>query len=410
MMGFTAGRASWRSVRLAIVGVVLSVFAIVAGCSNDSAEEPPAELVDIKATRKVSQLWSTGLGGDAQHLRLALRPVVADEVVYAASHEGEVMAVSATNGRRLWTVKTKLPLSAGPEVNGSMLVVASSDGDVVALDSAKGTELWRRSLGSEVLARPIIVGDVVIVRTVDGHLEALSVTDGANRWNVDESVPRLTLRGTAPPVHAGDRIVVGFDNGRVLALDPRSGEVLWDTVVNAPSGRTELERLSDIDAPAHVSGSDVFVVGFQGRIAMLALDSGQIWWARDASSYRGFALDEQNIYLTNSDGVVMSMRRIDGAVQWEQDSMKRRALTAPAIDGDALVVGDFEGYVHWLDKATGQIVARHKTDGDRISNAAVASEAGIFLQTDSGKLVAFKSRMPEPQVAETTEPEQQSAR
>jgi outer membrane protein assembly factor BamB len=400
------GTAAARTIRLALASALLGAFALVAGCSKDEIQEKPAELVDIKPTRKVARLWSTGLGGDAQHLRLALRPIVVDDVLYAASHQGEITALSAANGKRRWTVKTKLPLSAGPEVSGSILVVGSSDGDVVALDSAKGTELWRRSIGSEILARPLIVGDLVIIRTVDGHLEALSLTDGANRWNVDESVPRLTLRGTAPPVHAGDRIVAGFDNGRVLALDPRSGEVLWDTVVNAPSGRTELERLADIDAPARVSGSDVFVVGFQGRIAMLALDSGQIWWARDASSYRGFALDDDNIYLTTSDGVVMSMRRVDGAVQWEQDALKYRGLTAPAVDGDALVVADFEGFVHWLDKSSGEIVARHKTDGDRVTNAPVTSDAGVFLQTDSGALVAFKSRIAEPQVAEASQSEQ----
>jgi len=132
-------------------------------------------------------------------------------------------------------------------------------------------------------------------------------------------------------------------------------------------------------------------VGFQGRVAMLALDSGQIWWARDSSSYRGFTMDEQNIYITNSDSVVMAMRRTDGAVQWEQASLKRRGLTAPAIDGDALLVGDFEGYLHWLDKATGEIVARRKTDGERITNAAVIDDGRAFVQTDSGKLFALQS-------------------
>ena len=204
-------------------------------------------------------------------------------------------------------------------------------------------------------------------------------------------MPRLTLRGTAPPVLAGDRIIAGFDNGKVLAIDPRNGDVLWDAIVNAPHGRTELERLADIDSPARVAGDDIFVVGFQGRVAMLALDSGQIWWARDASSYRGFAMDDDNIYLTNADSVVIAMRRSDGAVVWEQDAMQRRGLTAPALDGDALVVGDFEGYLHWLDKATGEIVARQKTDGERITNAAVTADAGVFVQTDSGKLLAFKS-------------------
>ena len=136
---------------------------------------------------------------------------------------------------------------------------------------------------------------------------------------------------------------------------------------------------------------------------MLALDSGQIWWARDASSYRGFAMDERNLYLSSADGTVIAMRRSDGAVQWEQDALKRRSLTTPAIDGDAIVVADLEGYVHWLDKSTGEFVARHKTDGDRVTNAPVSTDAGVFVQTDAGRLVAFKSRPAPPAVAEASE-------
>ncbi len=231
----------------------------------------------------------------------------------------------------------------------------------------------------------------MVVRTVDGHIEALSAADGSRRWSVDEQVPRLTLRGTAPPVLAGDRIIAGFDNGRVLSIDSRNGEVLWDTIVNAPSGRTELERLADIDATPRVSGDDIFVVGFQGRVAMLALESGQIWWARDASSYRGFAMDDSMLYLTNADSVVIAMRKNDGAVQWEQDALRRRGLTAPAIDGDALLVADFEGYVHWLDKATGEIVARRKAGGERFTNAASVVDGRAYIQSDAGKLFVFTS-------------------
>jgi outer membrane protein assembly factor BamB len=395
-------------VRLVLTALGAAGFLTLAAC-GDKEIDPPAELVDIVPKRTVHREWTASLGGDSASLRLALRPMVVDGTVYAASHDGEVVAMSAQNGRRLWAVKTKLALSAGPEVEGELIVLGSSDGDIIALEAANGKERWRKSIGSEILARPLIAKDVVVIRTVDGHVEGLAGSDGAQRWAVDEQVPRLTLRGTAPPILAGDRIIAGFDSGKVLAIDPRNGDVMWDAIVNAPHGRTELERLADIDAPARVSGDDIFVVGFQGRVAMLALDSGQIWWARDASSYRGFTMDDDNLYLTNSDSVVIAMKRNDGAVLWEQDAMKRRGLTAPALDGDALVVGDFEGYVHWLDKATGEIVARQKTDGERISNPAVSTDSGVFVQTDSGKLLAFKSQskakpspdtMPPPKAAE----------
>jgi outer membrane protein assembly factor BamB len=382
-------------------GLLVAALSALLGCNNDKEVDPPAELAKIQARRDVDRAWSAGLGGDSESLRLALRPAVAEGVVYAASHGGEVNALKADNGRKVWEVKTKLALSAGPEVGGGLVVLGSSDGDIIALDATNGTERWRRRIASEVLARPLIVNDLIVVRTVDGHIDALSAVDGATRWSYDEPVPRLTLRGTAPPVLANDRIIAGFDNGKVVALDPRNGDVLWDVVVNAPHGRTELERLADIDSPARVSGDDVFVVGFQGRVAMLALESGQIWWARDASSYRGFTMDDENLYLTNSDSVVIAMRRSDGAVQWEQSAMRRRGLTAPAVDGDSLVVGDFEGYLHWLDKATGEIVARQKTDGERITNSAVTSESGVFVQTDSGKLLAFRSAPSEARTADT---------
>ncbi len=401
----TSLKELYRGVRVAVAATALLVML---GCDNDKEVDPPAELVSINATRDVRRVWTTGLGGDSERLRLALRPAVVEGVVYAASHDGEVTALSADNGKRAWAVKTKLALSAGPEVAGGLAVLGSSDGEVIALDATNGAERWRKSIASEILARPLVVNDIVVVRTVDGHIEGLSIADGTTKWAVDESVPRLTLRGTAPPVLAGDRIIAGFDSGKVLAIDPRSGEVMWDTIVSAPRGRTELERLADIDSPARVAGDDIFVVGFQGRVAMLARDSGQIWWARDTSSYRGFTMDEQNLYLTNSDSVVIAMRRSDGAVQWEQDKMKRRSLTAPVIDGDSLVVGDFEGYLHWLDKATGEIVARQKTDGERITNAAVTDDARVFVQTDSGKLLAFRSASREVKPVEPAEPVESS--
>jgi outer membrane protein assembly factor BamB len=313
------------------------------------------------------------------------------ERVYAAGQEGDVYAFDANTGRTVWRAKTDLPLSAGPAAGDGLVVAGASDGRMIALDAANGAKRWEVRLSGEVLAKPAIGGGAVIVRTVDGHVRALAPDTGRELWSDDEAVPRLSLRGTSPPVIAGDTVVCGFDNGKVAAYALANGDVLWETAVTPPRGRTELERLVDIDGAVRISGRDVFVAGFQGRAAMLALDSGQIWWARDLSSHRGLAVEGETLYVTGADGVVQALRRRDGTPAWSNESLVRRGLTAPAVDGDAIVVADFEGYVHWLDRNTGEVLGRFGLGKARVTNAPVAANGLVYVQNDDGKLVALRA-------------------
>lgn len=380
-----------RLARAAIAATVAVALGLGA-CSKDKDVAPPAELVDFDAKLAIERVWSGGVGGKDRALRLALAPAVDGERVYAAGEKGDVYAFDANTGRTLWRTETELPLSGGPGVGQGLVVAGTSDGQLVALDAAAGAKKWQVRLTGEVLAAPAIAPGAVVVRTVDGHVRALAPATGAELWSDDEAVPRLSLRGNSPPVIAGDAVLCGFDNGKVAAYALNNGDVLWEAAVSPARGRTELERLNDIDGAVHVSGRDVFAAGFQGRVAMLALDSGQIWWARDASSHRGFALDGETLYLTLADGSVQALRRRDGTPVWTNDKLLRRGLTAPAIDGDALVVADFEGYVHWLDKTTGELLARAKSGGERVTNAPVAANGLVYVQNDDGRLVALRSR------------------
>ncbi|MBC7982375.1 MAG: outer membrane protein assembly factor BamB [Candidatus Obscuribacterales bacterium] len=375
--------------------LAIAAMLIGTGCSDSKDVEKPAELVDLKPSLKVERLWSYGFGGDAERLRLGLRATTADGVAYAAGYNGEIVALALETGRKLWSVKTKLDLSAGPGVggtgDGAVVIVGASDGIVLALDAKTGKERWRHQVSSEVLAPPVVVDDVVIIRTVDGRVVALSADNAASRWSFEQSVPRLSLRGNASPVVAGDSVIAAFDNGRVVSVELKTGDTQWDTAISTPTGRSELDRMVDIDAPVRVVGDDVFVVSFQGRVAMLARDSGQIWWARDFSSYRGLAVEGNSLFATNAEGVVIAMRRTDGSVTWEQSAMRLRALTGPTLDGTSLVVGDYEGYLHWLSSIDGALLARASTDGERITNAPVVADGRVLVQTDGGKLIAFKT-------------------
>src|SRR5271165_2152413 len=375
----------------------LAALLIAAGCSKDKDVEPPAALVKFPATLPVKELWGEKVAGGNKKqvkLRLGLGPATANGLVFAASYKGEVVAVNLDNGRRVWLTKLKMPLAAGPAAGSGMVVVGSSKGAVVALDAATGRLLWRVRVNAELLSAPSISEKVVVLRSVDGRLHGLDAASGKDLWSVEQQVPRLSLRGTAIPIIAKDVAVSGFDNGKVMAVNLATGDTLWDTALASPHGRTELDRLVDIDSSVRVVGDNVFAAGFQGRTAMLALDSGQIWWAHDMSSYRGLAVDEDNLFVTQSDGIVVALRQRDGSEIWRNDKLKRRGLSTPAVTSTAVAVADYQGYLHWLDKATGALVARERVAKYRVSNPPVAVRDTVVVLTDSGSMAAFRATPP----------------
>ena len=365
---------------------------LVAACDKDKDVAPPAELVDFNPVVRIDKVWSVGTKDGDDVLRLGLRPAVEGERVYAAGHGGDVRALELASGRELWRADTKVELSGGPAVGEGIVVVGGTGGELVALDAGTGAKRWQVATGGEVLTAPTVANGIVVARTVDGRLRGLRVSDGGEAWSYEQPVPRLTLRGNGAPVVDGDMVFAGLDNGKVVALSLATGDLLWTTTVAPSHGRTEIERLVDIDSPVRIIDDDVFVVGYQGRVAMLARDTGQLWWGRDLSSNRGLVADGDTLYVTTSDSSVVALRRRDGTPVWTQDAMLRRGLTAPALSGDTLVVGDFEGYLHWLDAATGQLLARGKTGGGRMTNAPVVAGDLLLLETDSGEVQAWRAK------------------
>ena len=367
-------------------------LSVLAACSSTKAVDTPAKLVKINPELEVNRLWSESLGGGAENFRLGLQPAVNAGVVYAAGYKGSVVALNAENGSRVWQAKTGQVLSSGPAVGEDLVVVGGTDGLLLALSIEDGHVRWRYQLSSEPLSKVLVTQQVVIARTVDGRLQALNAADGTVRWSYEGSVPKLSLRGTARPVlaEAVGAVIEGFEDGKLVALDVKTGDLLWSVTVDSPSGRTELDRLADIDAAAAVLDRDVFVAGYNGKVAMLDVSNGQTWWEKAASSYRGFGVDSQTLYLSTAKGEVTALRRNDGFQQWQQSALLYRALTAPVELNDSLVVGDFEGYLHWLNKADGSLQARVSTDGERITNAPVVAEGRVYVQTDGGKLIAFE--------------------
>jgi outer membrane protein assembly factor BamB len=371
-----------------LLSLGFAALLLTAGCSKDKDVEPPAQLTKYDGTLPVKKIWGDNVGGGKKQmkLRLGLGPALDNGIVYAASDKGEVLAVAVDTGKQVWIKKLKMPLSAGPAAAFGMVVVGSGKGMLVALDGATGKERWRTKVNSELLSAPAISEKAVVIRSVDGRL-----VTGKNMWQVEQQVPRLSLRGTATPIIAKDLAISGFDNGKVMAVNLATGDTAWDTALATPHGRTELDRLVDIDSAVRVVGDNVFAAGFQGRTAMLAIDSGQIWWAHDMSSYRGLVVDDENLFVTESDGVVIAMRQRDGSELWRNDRLMRRGLSTPVETSTAVVVADYRGYLHWLDKATGALVARERVAKFRVGNQPVVSGDTVVVLDDGGKMAAFRA-------------------
>ena len=366
------------------------LIAATAGCGRDNdSGEAPAELVSFDERLEVRRVWTTRVGGSGERLRLGLSPATDGARIFAASHGGDVAAFDLQNGRRSWSSQTNLPLSAGPAYGAGVVALGTTDGDLIALEADTGSELWRQAVGAEVLAPPAIGGEVVTLRTVDGRLRGYSSLDGRELWTVVQTVPALTMRGNTAPYVAGSSVVAGFDNGRLGAYQLSSGDVLWEFAVAAPSGRTELDRLVDISAGLQVAGNDVFAVGYHGRAIGVALENGVVLWQQELSSYAGLGVDVSSVYVTDEFGEVVALERGSGTPRWRQDALRLRDVTAPAAFGNTIVVGDFEGFLHWIDPGDGSFLARERAASNRITAAPLVVGRNMIVQSEDGTVAAY---------------------
>ena len=376
----------------------VTLFAVLAlsGCGaltgflGDDEDEPaPAKLEAFEPTTQIKKLWSrraaSGEGG--QHLKL--RTVLAGGQIFAAGHDGDVAAHDPFTGALLWETDTDIPISGGPGAGFGLVVAGSSAGDVVALAGEDGAVAWRAQVTSEVLSAPAVGERIVAVRTVDGKLFGLDAATGERRWVYDRTVPILTLRGTGAPVIVGDVVLAGFDSGHLAALSLADGRLLWDFQVATPTGSTELERLADMDADPVVSDGVVYAVTFQGRVAALDLRTGQPLWQRDLSSHAGIGIGQRLLYVTDDQSHVWAFDRSTGSSLWRQDGLELRRVTRPVEFGDHVVVADFEGHVHWLRIDDGKFAARTRVGGSSVLAPPVTNLTALYVLGESGTLTAL---------------------
>ncbi len=358
------------------------------GCSGENIT-PPMPLTKISKPIQIRELWHRDLGKGAGKLDLNLVVAAAGGRVFASTSDGNVYALNGKTGRTVWKSNTGHAFESGPGVGDGLVLMGAADGTVTALSEKDGHKRWSVRLGSEVLAVPAAARGVVVVRTVDGHVYGLDAADGTRLWSYASDEPSLTLRGQSTPLIAGDQVVVGFDNGKLAALNLFDGTVQWERVVAAPSGQSEIARLVDIDANPVRRGHDVYAVAYHGRAVEVALGSGSILWSTPLSATAGMALDNQHVYITTENSAVVALDRSSGASVWSQKAMLRRSLTGPAVVGDYVVVADYQGYAQWLSRSDGAILGRIQVDSDGVETAPVSVGNRVYVYGRSGELACL---------------------
>jgi outer membrane protein assembly factor BamB len=357
----------------------------------------PAELVKFEPTARVDRIWSTNLGKGEKRIGVRQGPVVADGRVYAAAITGGVHALDLQTGKTVWTYEPakvkkqpKLRLSGGPGVGEGLVVIGTLDGQVIALDANDGSEKWRAKVPGEVIAAPAIAQGIVFVRSNDGRVTAFDAGNGTQKWFNPRELPMLTVRGNAPVVAGPGVLFIGNDDGSVAALGMQDGRTVWDQTVSNGEGRTELERMSDVDGAPVLEGNTLFVSSFKNQTMAIEGPTGRPLWARDHGGAGGVALTSGNVIVTDNKGGVFGLDKASGSAMWSQTGLARRSLTGPAIHGDYVVVGDYKGYLHWLRTDNGELAARAKSGGDALLAQPVVADGILLVQNVDGKLTAFR--------------------
>ncbi len=377
--------------------MLVAALATTGGCkwlkspSRKDNIDPPAELVKFDATLAVRSAWREDLGKGEREMGLRQAPVIADGKLFAASPDGRLGAYDAASGRSLWSSKKGPRWSGGPGAGEDTLVVGTLDGEVVALNPDSGSERWRAKVSSEVISRPAVGRGVVVVRSQDGRVYAFSATTGERRWVFDRGLPSLMLRGNASPVIDGPAVFIGYDSGDVVALKLEDGSQLWEQGIAEGEGRSELERMVDIDGEMIASGSELFVAAYNSRVVALDIGSGRPLWNRDMSVYGGLVLADDRLLVADAAGTVWALDRRTGASLWRQDGLAHRWLTTPAVHAGHAVVGDSEGYLHWLALADGSMAARERVGRDPLRATPQVAGELLYAVNADGKLAAFSA-------------------
>jgi outer membrane protein assembly factor BamB len=392
--------------------ITLVSLATLAGCHSFKKEnvQPPTPLAkDFTPTVQVTRLWKTSVGDGAGDSGVRLRPTVVDGVLYADSTDGKLAAIDATSGKKLWSKSSSTHgwfgwgdkkrkdamYAGGPAVSGDLLAVGTLDGHVYGVNAKDGSPRWEAYINTQVLASPVIVGDQVVVRGGDGRVYSLDAATGKRQWVYDQgNVPLLSLRGNGGLLVANGVVFFGSDDGLLVALRLDNGTKLWEQRMASGEGRTEIDRMDDADGSILLDGSTLFGAAYNGKLVAVDGPSGRPIWAREFSTFTSLALKDNTIFGVDANSQVWAFDKSGGADMWKNSALEHRWLTGPAVQGNHVVVGDMEGYVHWLQTGDGALAARERLSKKAIRAQPLVVGDIVYVEDVKGHIGAYRLSSP----------------
>lgn len=369
--------------------VWLLLLVLLAGCSTLSGwfgsgktGREPAKLAEFKQSARFEVRWHHDVGDAGNNV---LQPAVMRDAVYAANARGELLRLERTTGKQVWKADSGFAISGGVGAGEGLLLVGGMKGDLAAFEE-DGKLRWKVKVSSEVLSAPQVTNGIVVVRTGDGRIAGLSALDGSRQWLYVRATPALIVRNHAGVAIEQGIVYAGFAAGKLAAIGPANGNIVWEATVSQPRGNTELERISDITSLPVADDEQVCAVSFQGRVACFGLAQGSLLWSRDLSSDKGMAMLGKYLYVTDDNGGLSALDKSSGSSLWKNNQLSMRQTSTPFVLGNYVVVGDYEGYLYALSREDGSMAARLKTGGGGILAAPVKLDDGLLVQTRDGGL------------------------
>jgi outer membrane protein assembly factor BamB len=367
--------------------------ALISGCSVFSAKDEikPAKLEDFDQKVELSRVWSAKPASSNNSYWSKLTMAVNEQTLFSADHSGTVVALEVDTGRQQWSVDLDLPISGGLGYGDKKVVLGTIEGQVYTLNAQDGSVLWSSSVSSEILSTPSVNSDIVVAQSIDNRIYAFDAESGEELWQHDAGAPILSVRGNSSSMILNNMVIAAFDNGKLTAFNSENGSLIWETRLAVPKGRTELERMIDIDGEPILVGDIIYSVSYQGRLGALTRGTGRNLWFQDSSSHHSPAYSDGKLFVTEAKNhSVKAYKAGNGQLLWNNDQLAYRELNGPTTFGNAVAVADAEGYLHLLDTETGVFVGRTKVDGSGVSAPLLVVGETLLVQSNNGSVSAFK--------------------